>query len=77
MSEHQQTESITPQVLAYLKAHPEASDTAEGIGRRWLTERFDAKALAAALDCLVESGILEWESGSDGTLRYRKAKRGR
>ena len=47
------------------------------IGMTRLTERSDVKALAAASDCLVKNGILERESGPDGRLRYRKAKRGR
>ena len=78
MNEHRQTEIITQQVLMYLKLHPDASDTVEGIAHWWLRlDLADAEALAAALDCLVESGLLERESGPDGTLRYRKAKRGR
>ena len=78
MSKHRQTEAIERQLAAYLTANPEASDTAEGIGRWWLpAELADAEPLAAALDRLVERGILERESGADGRLRYRKAKRGR
>ena len=84
MTEHRQTEIITQQVLMYLKLHPDASDTVEGIAHWWLRlDLADAEALAAALDGLavaldglVESGLLERVSGSDGRLRYRKAKRG-
>ena len=76
MNEHRQTEIITQQVLMYLKLHPDASDTVEGIAHWWLRlDLADAEALAAALDGLVESGLLERVSGSDGRLRYRKAKR--
>ena len=78
MSEHRQTEAIERQLSAYLTRNPEALDTAEGIGQWWLpVEPADAEALATALNRLVERGILEWESGADGRLRYRKAKRGR
>jgi hypothetical protein len=76
MSELRQTEAIERQLSAYLTANPEASDTAEGIGRWWLpVELADAEALATVLERLVERGILERESGPDGRLRYRKAKR--
>lgn len=78
MIDDRHTEAIERQLSAYLIANPEASDTAEGIARWWLRlELVDAEALATALDRLVEHGILERESGPDGRLCFRKAKRGR
>jgi hypothetical protein len=77
MSEHRQTEAIERQLSAYLEAHPEASDTVEGIRQWWMMEPADAEALAAALERLVERGILERTSGPDGRLRYRTAQHGR
>lgn len=76
MSEHRQSEAIERQLLAYLETHPAASDTADGIGRWWMTEPADAEAVASAVDRLVKRGIVERVAGPDAQLRYRKAKRG-
>lgn len=76
MSEHRQGEAIEQQLLAYLKTHPAASDTADGIARWWVAEPADAEAVASAMDRLVKRGIVERVAGPDAQLRYRKAKRG-
>lgn len=76
MSEDRHSEAIERQLLAYLRTHPAASDTAEGIARWWMTEAANAGAVASALDRLVERGFLERVAGPDAQLRYRKAKRG-
>jgi hypothetical protein len=61
-------------ILDYLRANPEAKDTARGIGEWWLLKQKIAEALAdvkAALARLVAEGKLAAETAPDGEIYYR------
>jgi len=60
-------------ILGYLCSHPDAKDTAEGIGRWWLRgERIDADTdvVRSSLAYLVKWGWLTATGGSAGLTLY-------
>ena len=59
-------------ILAYLLAHPRASDSLEGIVSWWLPARFvDAReSVQDSLDRLVSEGLVERTRLADGTVVY-------
>jgi len=60
-------------ILGYLCSHPDAKDTAEGIGRWWLRGKgidADAEAVCAALGYLVERRWLISIAGYSGSQIY-------
>lgn len=62
-------------ILAYLRAHPSAADTADGIADWWLPrpliEAGNAAAIQLALDDLVSRGIVDEIASDIGTTLYR------
>jgi Fe2+ or Zn2+ uptake regulation protein len=66
-------------IVGYLKQHPDAADTARGIGNWWLpAERCDADArlIQRALDRLVEQGRVTRHALVDGTILYAREAKG-
>jgi hypothetical protein len=65
-------------ILAYLRAHPQASDSLEGIVSWWLPARFAAArdVVQESLDRLVEQGLVERTRLADGTLVYGRPQNG-
>jgi hypothetical protein len=61
-------------LVAYLRAHPSASDTAAGISQWWLgTEEFVTyQHLERALRFLIDRGVVEEIAAADGRKRYRR-----
>jgi uncharacterized protein YigA (DUF484 family) len=60
-------------VLGYLREHPEAMDTLEGIAEWWLMAhqvRTDVAMLERVLERLTQERILE-QCGSGGVARFR------
>ena len=60
-------------VLGYLCSHPEAKDTADGVGKWWLSAEgieTDAEAVRAALGYLVERRWLISIAGYSGSQIY-------
>ena len=78
-SEAEQIESAVREIEHYLRAHPHASDTLQGVSDWWL-EALDsplrADLLQAALDRLVERGILEARPIPGGVVYGRVKVRG-
>ena len=73
-------EDVAREILAYLDAHPDAADSAEGITQWWvLHERFlrGLRAVGRALDQLVDRGEMERVTGPDGRPIYRAGPRRR
>jgi hypothetical protein len=73
----ERAEEVADVVARYLRAHPEASDTLEGIARWWLSRQRqdDATELVkAALDLLVQRGVVERRTTSDGVTLFRSAR---
>jgi len=64
------------EILQYLKAHPDAGDTAEGIAEWWLTEQGTDESevlVEQALNHLVKQGLLERHVLVEGTILYELA----
>ncbi len=60
-------------ILGYLRAHPQAADTVDGIVGWWLPRQRHDEAVDRvqdALDKLVASGLLEKITLVDGTVLY-------
>jgi hypothetical protein len=59
-------------IADYLRAHPQASDSAEGVARWWLHAPVAQwPRVRQALDALVSQGRRERTTSADGTERYR------
>lgn len=64
------------QLTAYWLAHPDASDTLEGICKWWLTGApIPMSLVEQALAWLAERGAVEMHHAADGRVRYRLAGR--
>jgi hypothetical protein len=62
------------EIERYLEAHPNASDTLQGVRDWWLAgtvKRFALEDIQRALDLLVESGVIEPRSIPGGVLYGR------
>jgi hypothetical protein len=71
--EHEREQEMREAVLAYLKEHPHAMDTIEGIAEWWIGRvqiRADVTTLAKVLGQLAKQGALE-ELGTGADRRYR------
>ena len=65
---------LSDEILAYLKEHPEAQDTAQGVAEWWLLQRMVKQTLGeveAALRELVAKGFLVARTAEDGRTLYR------
>lgn len=74
----QATDRVDPRVeiVTYLRAHPSACDSLEGIVDWWLPRQRYEMAKAAiqrALDDLVRQGVVEQNALGDGSYLYRLA----
>jgi Fe2+ or Zn2+ uptake regulation protein len=62
------------EILAYLRAHPAAADTVDGIVEWWLPrQRYETAkaAIQRALDSLVAEGVIDELVSDVGTRLYR------
>lgn len=62
-------------IVDYLKAHPRAADSAEGIRRWWLGDNgatTTPQEVESALAQLVGDGLMRRVSLADGTLLYSR-----
>ena len=65
---------ISGKILEYLRKHPDASDTLEGITEWWvLSQRIqdNVRKVQEAVSSSVEKGWLVEIKGSDSRIRYR------
>lgn len=65
---------LRDEILKYLRAHPKAADTVEGIGSWWLPrQRYeeDVQRVQQALDELAERGLVAKTTVADGTILYK------
>lgn len=68
--------AIADEILGYLRAHPQAADTLDGIAQFWLIRSRYLRGLGqvqAALELLVQSGRVIEQTGADTTRLYRTA----
>lgn len=58
----------------YLRDHPRASDSAEGIRRWWLPLGLSVTSdeLEKALTWMKQQGLIDDTRGADGRVRYRR-----
>jgi Fe2+ or Zn2+ uptake regulation protein len=71
--------SIAAEIERYLARHPNAADSADGIHRWWLPPRFgeqSLEAVEAALDLLVERGLMSKTVLEGGRVIYSGVGRG-
>lgn len=64
---------LSDEILSYLRAHPQAFDTVEGIVEWWLPRQRYEEAVdrvQQALDELVAQGLVEKTTLVDGTVLY-------
>ena len=66
-------------ILAYLRAHPAAEDTLDGIAEWWSLEPHltpqPRASIAAAVAELMARGVLEVQHHRDGRVTYRCRRR--
>jgi len=67
-----QRDSLINAITHYLKAHPNAADSVEGIMQWWLPQQnpVDMDDLQHALDFLVETSVLSKTVLLDGRMLY-------
>jgi DNA-binding transcriptional ArsR family regulator len=67
------SDPLADKILRYLREHPEAGDTIDGIADWWLTERRVRQGIAEveiALRHLVERGLVDVAVREDGKRHY-------
>ena len=64
--------TIVQHVSQYLRIHPQACDTPEGIARWWVNMDEPVPMVEAALVCLLMCGVVEAQAATDGRVRYRR-----
>lgn len=65
---------LAAEVLRYLRRHPGAADTVEGIAEWWVAKQLledTLERVQAAVERLVAEGVLEPTGGAAGRPRYR------
>lgn len=70
-------QQVAEDVLRYLKRHPDAADTVEGIARWWLGGRGyenDLTVVQQAMKALVRRALVERQLLPDGTEIYRAGR---
>ena len=70
----EQVRNVAAMILRYLKKHPHAADTAEGITRWWvMRQRYEdsVQTVKQALAILIEDGALEGHQLAQGQVVYR------
>ena len=62
---------VAAEIGAYLRAHPDAADTVEGVARWWLRRAPQRATIETAMALLVEQRIVEQLRLPDGTVIFR------
>ncbi len=68
---------LAAEILEYLKRHPNAKDTLEGITHWWLLEQriqHTIPEVEGALTELVEQGLVQQHQQRDGRICYRRSR---
>jgi hypothetical protein len=74
MNQGSQIQATVSALISYLRANPDASDTAEGIHRWWLDTKLviTMEQLEIAVGWLCKRRAIEEVRALDGRLRYRR-----
>ncbi|HJY75509.1 MAG TPA: hypothetical protein VKE95_02705 [Burkholderiales bacterium] len=78
--EPDEVDALARDIEAYLRERPHASDTIEGIRRWWLGTRWSHASLrliVAALELLVDRGVMKTRAQADGSTLYYSGARNR
>lgn len=67
--------SVVQHLSRYLRSHPDACDTSEGIARWWVDgdPAVPVSVVEAALGWMSACGVVEALHAVDGRIRYRRA----
>jgi hypothetical protein len=71
---------VMEEILSYLRNHPNAADTLDGILNWWLPrQRYETeqKRIEQGLEHLVTQGLVSKKVLSDGTILYLRNEEGR
>ncbi|NIM15086.1 MAG: hypothetical protein GTO45_24245 [Candidatus Aminicenantes bacterium] len=71
-------QKLSEKILDYLRKHPGAGDTAEGITSWWLdmdTDQPSIEKVNHALEILVKKGLIKKRPLHGGTILYTKGSR--
>jgi len=71
----QRRSKIARDILRYIEKNPEATDTAEGITKWWLADKYSVSEVAEALSKLVEEGAVSQRRGKNSQTVYKKKAR--
>lgn len=71
----QRRSKIARDILRYIEKNPEATDTAEGITKWWLADKYSVSEVAEALSELVEEGAVSQRPGKNSQTVYKKKAR--
>lgn len=66
-------------IVDYLRKHPDAGDTLEGITKWWLKlEKMDESVsdVADVIDCLIKKGLIRRKDVKGSKLIYKLCKKG-
>lgn len=75
MTQEPSVDQVANALLRYLHDHPDASDTLDGIARWWFPAQpvaYLRSTVLLALERLVEAGVVEKRTLSDGTAIFRR-----
>jgi hypothetical protein len=64
-------EVVAAEIGAYLRVHPDAADTVEGVARWWLRRPPSREAIERAMALLLNRRIVERLTLPDGTVIFR------
>jgi hypothetical protein len=70
--------NLVQKLARYLRDHPQACDTPQGIARWWLGPDavYDTASLEAALHALERHALIQPLRAADGRVRYRRTETG-
>ena len=71
------TDMLYERIASYLRQHPNAADTLEGVQSWWLRDvrgQADRRAVQQAIDRLVEDGVLSRSTAPGGRIVYARAQ---
>ena len=72
------TDRLYERIASYLRQHPNAADTLEGVQSWWLRGthgQADRRSVQAAIDRLVRDGVLSRSTAPGGRIVYARAQR--
>lgn len=62
---------ITASILSYIERNPSASDTAHGIAKWWLKDKYPLSEVTEALASLVAAGLIARRDGVNSQSVYK------